>query len=411
MKRTELIRFAAGAIFAHPMRSALTALGVVIGVGAVVTMTSIGLGVQKQVSDRIGALGSNLITIQPGQARGGANFARAGAGSAISINDEDTDAIRMNIGGIAAVSGAVRGQSQVVGGGQNTFTTIWGVDPAYLDIRDLTVARGRIFSDDDARQGRKVVVIGQSTATALFADQDPVGQRLRVGQVPFDIIGVFTPKGQSATGQDQDDLVMGPLKAVRARVLGRRIKGSAVQNIFVKAADKDQMTQVQSDITDLLRDRHKIPSPDLDDFQVQNMAQIMETAQATTKTFTFLLGGVAGVSLLVGGVGIMNIMLVAVTERTREIGLRMALGATRGDILFQFALEAVTLSLFGGILGLIFGILGGFLMSKPGGFPVAVAPWAPPLALGFSVFIGLVFGAYPSWRAAQLDPIEALRRD
>jgi putative ABC transport system permease protein len=411
MKRTELIRFAAGAIFAHPMRSALTALGVVIGVGAVVCMTSIGLGVQKQVSDRIGALGSNLITIQPGQARGGATIARQGAGSAISINDEDTDAIRMNISNVAAVSAAVRGQSQVVGGGQNTFTTIWGVDPDYITIRDMSVAKGRMFSDDDARQGRKVVVIGQSTATTLFADQDPVGQRLRVGQVPFEIIGVFTPKGQSATGQDQDDMVMGPLKAVRTRVLGRRIKGSAVQNIFVKAADKDQMTQVQSDITDLLRDRHKIPSPDLDDFQVQNMAQIMETAQATTKTFTFLLGGVAGVSLLVGGVGIMNIMLVAVTERTREIGLRMALGATRGDVLFQFALEAVTLSLFGGILGLLFGLLGGYLMSKIGGFPVAIAPWAPPLALGFSMFVGLVFGAYPSWRAAQLDPIEALRRD
>ena len=171
------------------------------------------------------------------------------------------------------------------------------------------------------------------------------------------------------------------------------------------------MDKVQSDVTDLLRDRHKIGSPDQDDFQVQNMQQLMETAQETTKTFTFLLGGVAGVSLLVGGVGIMNIMLVAVTERTREIGLRMALGATRGDVLFQFALEAVTLSVFGGVLGLLFGLLGGVIMSKVGGFPVAVAPWAPPLALGFSVFVGLIFGAYPSWRAAQLDPIEALRRD
>jgi len=411
MRRIELIRFAAGAIFAHPMRSALTALGVVIGVGAVVTMTSIGLGVQKQVSDRISGLGANLITVQSGQARGGATIARQGAGSAISLTDDDASAIRMNVANAAAVSAVVQGGSQMVGGGNNTNSRILGVSPDYLQIRDMQIARGRMFTDEEEKAGKKVVVMGQSTVTTLFGDQDPVGQRLRVGQVPFEIIGVLTPKGQSATGQDQDDQVIGPLKSIRSKVLGRRIRGNSVQNILIEASDKDSMDKVQSDVTDLLRDRHKIGSPDQDDFQVQNMQQLMETAQETTKTFTFLLGGVAGVSLLVGGVGIMNIMLVAVTERTREIGLRMALGATRGDVLFQFALEAVTLSVFGGVLGLLFGLLGGVIMSKVGGFPVAVAPWAPPLALGFSVFVGLVFGAYPSWRAAQLDPIEALRRD
>ena len=411
MRRIELIRFAAGAIFAHPMRSALTALGVVIGVGAVVTMTSIGLGVQKQVSDRISGLGANLITVQSGQARGGATIARQGAGSAISLTDDDASAIRMNVANAAAVSAVVQGGSQMVGGGNNTNSRILGVSPDYLQIRDMQIARGRMFTDEEEKAGKKVVVMGQSTVTTLFGDQDPVGQRLRVGQVPFEIIGVLTPKGQSATGQDQDDQVIGPLKSIRSKVLGRRIRGNSVQNILIEASDKDSMDKVQSDVTDLLRDRHKIGSPDQDDFQVQNMQQLMETAQETTKTFTFLLGGVAGVSLLVGGVGIMNIMLVAVTERTREIGLRMALGATRGDVLFQFALEAVTLSVFGGVLGLLFGLLGGVIMSKVGGFPVAVAPWAPPLALGFSVFVGLIFGAYPSWRAAQLDPIEALRRD
>ena len=411
MRRIELIRFAAGAIFAHPMRSALTALGVVIGVGAVVTMTSIGLGVQKQVSDRISGLGANLITVQSGQARGGATIARQGAGSAISLTDDDASAIRMNVANAAAVSAVVQGGSQMVGGGNNTNSRILGVSPDYLQIRDMQIARGRMFTDEEEKAGKKVVVMGQSTVTTLFGDQDPVGQRLRVGQVPFEIIGVLTPKGQSATGQDQDDQVIGPLKSIRSKVLGRRIRGNSVQNILIEASDKDSMDKVQSDVTDLLRDRHKIGSPDQDDVQVQNMQQLMETAQETTKTFTFLLGGVAGVSLLVGGVGIMNIMLVAVTERTREIGLRMALGATRGDVLFQFALEAVTLSVFGGVLGLLFGLLGGVIMSKVGGFPVAVAPWAPPLALGFSVFVGLIFGAYPSWRAAQLDPIEALRRD
>jgi putative ABC transport system permease protein len=411
MRRIELIRFAAGAIFAHPMRSALTALGVVIGVAAVVTMTSIGLGVQKQVGDQISGLGSNLLTIQPGAARGGANFASQGGGSGISITYTDAEAIRDGVANTAAVSAAVRGNSQVIAEGSNSFTTIMGVDASYLKVRDLEIANGRMFEDEEGKQGKKIIVIGQTVATNLFQDNDPIGQRIRVGRVPFEIIGVLKAKGQSGFGQDQDDIVIGPLKAVRSRVLGRRIRGDAVTNIYIKAANADVMQRVQDDTTDLLRERHKIQPGENDDFNVQNMASLMETAQATTKTFTFLLGGVAGVSLLVGGVGIMNIMLVAVTERTREIGLRMALGATRSDVLLQFALEAVTLSLFGGFLGLLFGLLGGYLFSKAGGFPVAVAPWAPPLALGFSVFVGLVFGAYPSWRAAQLDPIEALRRD
>lgn len=411
MRRVELIRFAAGAIFAHPMRSALTTLGVVIGVAAVVCMTSIGLGASKMVEDQIAGMGSNMIIVQPGSSRGPGGFVNQGAGANISLNSSDTAAILEDIPGVAAASSAVRGQSQVAAEGTNWSTQIWGVDASYLTVRDMAIAQGRMFEESDAASGRKVLVIGQTVATNLFPDADPVGQRIRVGRVPFEVIGVLTPKGQSVMGQDQDDLVIGPLKAVRSRVLGRRIRGDSVQNIFVKAADKDGVTQTQDAVAELLRERHKIGPGEEDDFQIQNMTAMMEATQATTRTFTILLAAVAGVSLLVGGVGIMNIMLVAVTERTREIGLRMALGATRGDILAQFALEAVTLSLFGGIIGLALGVFGAFVISTVGGWPSAIPSWAAPLSLGFSMFVGLVFGAYPSWRAAQLDPIEALRRD
>jgi len=411
MRRVELFRFAAGAIFAHPMRSALTTLGVVIGVAAVVCMTSIGLGASKMVEDQIAGMGSNMIIVQPGSSRGPGGFVNQGAGANISLEGSDTAAILATVPNVAAASSAVRGQSQVAAEGTNWSTQIWGVDASYLTVRDMAIAQGRMFEDSDATSGRKVLVIGQTVATNLFPDGDPVGQRIRVGRVPFEVIGVLTSKGQSAMGQDQDDLVIGPLKAVRTRVLGRRIRGDSVQNIFVKAADKNGVDQVQEAVTELLRERHKIGPGQDDDFQIQNMTAMMEATQATTKTFTILLAAVAGVSLLVGGVGIMNIMLVAVTERTREIGLRMALGATRGDILAQFALEAVTLSLFGGIIGLSLGVFGAFLVSKVGGWPSAIPSWAAPLSLGFSMFVGLVFGAYPSWRAAQLDPIEALRRD
>jgi putative ABC transport system permease protein len=232
-----------------------------------------------------------------------------------------------------------------------------------------------------------------------------------VGRVPFEVIGVLTPKGQSATGQDQDDLIIGPLQPIRTRVIGRRLRGDSVQNIFVKAASEDKIDDVQEGITNLLRERHKIQPGQDDDFAIQNMSQILEARTATTKTFTILLSAVAGVSLVVGGVGIMNIMLVAVTERTREIGLRMAVGAKRSDILAQFTLEAVALSMLGGVIGLGLGIIGAYLMGGVGGWPTAIPPWAPILSMGFSVAIGLVFGVYPSWRAAQLDPIEALRRD
>ena len=409
MRFYELIRFAGGAIVANPMRSGLTSLGVVIGVAAVVMMTSIGAGAQQRVAGAISGLGTNLVIVTPNFQRAGA--VSQGAGFGQTLKDSDAAAISKEVEGVAAVAPVVRGQVQLAAEGTNWNTSIQGVTPDYLTARDLSIAQGRMFDDREARQGRKVLVVGQTVARQLWGDADPVGKRVRVRNVPFDVIGELASKGQSGFGQDQDDVVLAPLPAVRSRVVGRRLRADSVQNIYVKAASEDGIDRVQEDVTNVLRDQHRIRAGEDDDFQTQNMASILAASQAALSTFTTLLAAVAAVSLVVGGVGIMNIMLVAVTERTREIGLRMAVGARRFDILSQFSLEAITLSFAGGLIGLALGVLGAIAVARLGSWPAAVPPWAGPLALVFSVIVGLVFGAYPSWRAARLDPIEALRRE
>ena len=407
---TEIVRFAAGAIIAHPLRSGLTSLGVVIGVAAVVMMTSIGLGAQKRVTDTISGLGSNLIIVSPLQPRttGGV---MGGAGAGQSLTDADTEVIRRQVEGAVAVAPSVTGMAQVTADGANWNTSIVGVSPEYLEARDLTVASGRMFEERDARQGRKVAVLGPTVVTQLWGDADPIGKRIRIRGAPFEVIGVLGSKGQSSFGRDQDDLILSPLETVRSRIIGRRIKADSVQTIYVKAVSEEELASVQEDIDSTLRAEHKIQAGDEDDFQTQNLASILEASKAAIGAFTVLLAAIAGVSLVVGGVGIMNIMLVAVTERTREIGLRMALGARRKDVLAQFALEAVVLSLFGGLIGLAIGLLGAAGIAAIGDWPFALPTWAIPVALGFSSLVGLVFGAYPAWRAARLDPIEALRRE
>ena len=408
----DLIGFASGAITAHPMRSILTSLGVVIGVAAVVMMTSIGLGAQKQVTSTIGALGSNLIIVRPGQPRGaGGQVVRQAAGGGITLTEADAAAIKAGVDNVTAVAPVVNGQAQLSSDNANWNTRIEGVTPDYLAARDDSLTEGRMIEDREARTGDKKIILGKTVVDNLFPNEDPIGKRVRVGSTPFEVIGVLASKGQSGVGQDQDDRVIAPIAAVRSRIVGRFVKGNSVQTVYVKAASADDMTTVQEDVTNMLRDRHRIRDGQDDDFNVQNMASILEATKATTQTFTILLAAVAGVSLVVGGVGIMNIMLVAVTERTREIGLRMALGARRSDVLYQFALEAVALSLFGGLIGLAIGVLGALAAAKLGNWPTAIPSWAAPLSIGFSVLVGLVFGAYPSWRAAQLDPIEALRRE
>lgn len=406
----EIVRFAAGAIIAHPLRSGLTSLGVVIGVASVVMMTSIGMGAQRQVTDTISGLGSNLIIVSPKQPRSSGGV-MGGAGAGQGLTDSDAEAIRRQVDGAAAVAPSVGGMAQVTADGANWSTTIYGVSPEYLEARDLTVASGRMFDDRDARQGRKVAVLGPTVVTQLWGEADPIGKRIRIRGAPFEVIGVLGSKGQSSFGRDQDDLILSPLGTVRSRVIGRRIKADSVQTIFVKAETEEAVSAVQESIDALLRTEHRIPQGEDDDFETQNLASILDASKAAIGAFTVLLAAIAGISLVVGGVGIMNIMLVAVTERTREIGLRMALGARRRDVLTQFALESVALSLVGGLIGLAIGLLGAAGISAIAKWPFALPVWAIPVALGFSSLVGLVFGAYPAWRAARLDPIEALRRE
>jgi putative ABC transport system permease protein len=409
MSSSDLTRTAMGAIRAHPLRSALTALGVVIGVASVVAMTSIGMGAQKAVESQIQGLGSNLLIIMPGNFRqGGVNF---GAGTRPSLTDGDAQALKTQLTSAAVIASAVRTQQQIVFEGSNWATSVQGVTPGYLPARDWQIDSGRFFDDRETRQGRKIAVIGATVRRNLFGDNDPIGARIRVGSTPLEVVGVLIAKGQTGFGQDQDDIVLAPLDAVRSRLKGRTNRVDSVDQIFVKASATKDLDQLQQDATEILRQRHHRAPEDADDFTVQNMAQILDAGKSATQTFTLLLGAVAGVSLVVGGVGIMNIMLVAVTERTREIGLRMALGARRSDILRQFALESTVLSMAGGLAGLILGAAVALLVAKLAAWPAAISPWAPPLAVGFAALIGIGFGAYPAYRAAQLDPIEALRRD
>jgi putative ABC transport system permease protein len=393
------------ALNANKLRSLLTMLGIIIGVGAVIIMISLGRGASANVAQRLQGLGTNLLTITPGSAR---NFGvvRQGAGSAPTLNEADAKAIDAGITGLNGVSPVISVSTQAVGTASNWSTRVQGVYPVYLGIQNWQIAEGAAFTDQDEQQGRTVALIGEVVLENLFGNGTPgsadptaaIGQTIRLKQVPFQIVGVLASKSQ-----DQDDVVIVPFSAAQRRLNNITF----VNQVVVQVADAKQMDTVQGEIADLLRERHRIKTQD--DFTVRNLNSIVQTAQGVTQTLTLLLSGVAAVSLLVGGIGIMNIMLVSVTERTREIGIRSAIGARARDIMTQFLIEAVSLSTTGGIIGIIMGIGGSFMLARVANWNTVIAPESIVLAFAFAAAVGIFFGYYPARKASQLDPIEALR--
>jgi putative ABC transport system permease protein len=390
-------------ILRHRMRSVLTMLGIIIGVGAVILMVSIGQGVQQQVENQIAGLGANVLMVFPQASNtGGVSM---GAGSQDALTLDDVEKIQRDATFVAYVSPIVRSGVQVIGGIGNWSTSVQGVYPSFLDIREWALASGEFFTERELNSRAKVCVVGQTIVDNLFPGTDPVGEQIRLRNVPFTIIGVLSAKGQGATGQDQDDIILAPATTVLDRLSGRRF----IQQILVSAVSEEQMPAAQEEITTLLRESHKIQEGEDNNFTIRSQTEIAEAAQATTQVLTMFLASIAGVSLVVGGIGIMNIMLVSVTERTREIGIRMAIGARSSDVLTQFLVESVVLSLFGGVIGILLGIGGAKLVSALANLATAINPAIIIIAFLFSAAIGIFFGFYPARKAASLRPIEALR--
>jgi putative ABC transport system permease protein len=387
----------------NKMRSVLTALGIIIGVAAVIAMVGIGNGAKAQVEAQIASLGQNVILIFSGSTT--SSGIRTGWGGAGTLKMEDAEAIRREVSGVTAVSEEVPSNTQVAAGNQNWFTRVLGESADYFDIRQWALAEGAPFTPQDVRSANKVCVIGRTTATQIFGNDDPVGQILRIKNVPFTVIGVLTEKGLSAQGSDQDDVIVMPYTSAMKRVSG----GTTLRNINVQVADANQLPAAQQQIISLLRQRHNIRAGKDDDFTVRGQQEIADMATAQSKTMTVLLGAIAGVSLVVGGIGIMNIMLVSVTERTREIGTRMAVGAHGSDILMQFLIEAVSLSSVGGLIGVVLGVGASQFLAWKFQWPTLISISSIVIAFLFSAAVGIFFGFYPARKAAALDPIEALR--
>ena len=408
MKIGALLRIALRALAVNKLRSALTMLGIVIGVGAVIVMIAVGAGAQARVEEQIRALGSNLLLVMPGSTTAGG--VRMGFGSGSTLTEDDVVAINREIPEALAAP-ALRGSAQVVWGNANWSTQVFGVTPEYLDVRQWPLASGRSFEPAEMAAAAKVCLIGATVAKQLFGDGDPLDQSIRIKRVPFTVIGVLDVKGQSLMGTDQDDLVLVPIKTARSRVLGTAsaARNRTVGTIWVKAADGVDTKVVEEQVRSLLRQRHRIQPGADDDFSLRNLAEVMAAQEASSRVLALLLAAVASVSLLVGGIGIMNIMLVSVTERTREIGLRMAVGARTRDILGQFLVEAVTLSLIGGLVGVGLGIGASVLIAELAGWRIVLSPQAIGLAVAFAFVIGVFFGFYPARKAARLNPVEALR--
>ena len=398
-----IFKIAIRALQRNALRTLLTMLGIIIGVGAVIAMVSIGNGAKAQVEARIASLGQNVIIVLSGSVtRGGFSM---GFGSAGTLTQGDFDSIRREIPGVAGASPEVRATSQIAYGNQNTQVQVTGVGEDYASVRSWTFSSGDNFTDVDVRNANKVCLIGRTTAQTLFGDTDPVGEIIRIKNAPFTVVGALAPKGVGGRGDDQDDIILVPYTSAMKRLAG----GTSFRSFVVQGASPKIVPEVSEAIAELLRQRHRIQEGREDDFIIRTQQEISEAATETSKVMTALLGSIAGVSLLVGGIGIMNIMLVSVTERTREIGVRLAVGARSYDILLQFLTEAVTLSVLGGLLGIGIGLGSAQIVSAKLGWPTLVSPNSIILAFAFSAAIGVFFGFYPARKAAQLDPIDALR--
>ena len=405
MKIRNVLRIALVAIRRNAVRSGLTMLGVIIGVASVIAMIALGSGARAAIDDQIQQQGTNVVYVSAGSFGRGPGMARGGAGSTTTLTLEDAQAIAREVPTIARVSPMARGRAQVVAGNQNWNTSVEGGTEDYIVIRNWPLASGADFTARDVLVAEKVALLGPTVAKTLFPDSDPVGQIIRVKNLPFRVVGVLTSKGQNQWGQDQDDIIIAPYTTVQKKLLGITF----IQQIVLSATSSENVEPAAVEITKLMRQRHKIQDPTDDDFTVRTVAEMAATRTEMANTMTMLLMSVASVSLLVGGIGIMNIMLVSVTERTREIGLRMAVGARTRDILRQFLAEAVSLSIVGGAVGVLLGMSVSRLLTTGLGWPTVITFWSLILSTGVSITVGLVSGIYPATRAAELNPIDALR--
>ena len=403
MKSSVLVRVAGESIRKNKMRTLLTMLGIVIGVGAVIVMVAVGQGAQQSIANQINALGTNLLIVTPGSSNAGG--VSQGAGTFNRITVQDAERLKSEGTLFSAVSPVVMTRTQVIAGGTNWRTSINGVSTDFQTIRDWQMQSGTFFSDNDQRAMRKVAVIGTTVANNLYPGGDPVGSQLQIRNVPFTIVGVLATKGQNAGGQDQDDVVLVPYTTAQSRLAGN----VRIGQILVSAAASQDIPAAQEEVRAIMRESHRIADGDDDDFTVRNQTEIANAAQGTTKIMTWLLASIASVSLIVGGIGIMNIMLVSVTERTREIGIRMAIGARGSDVLTQFLVESIVMSVLGGAVGLAVGVGGASILAHFTGWSTSVPVQAVALAIGFSAAVGVFFGFYPAKKAAALDPIQALR--